>query len=706
MMLFFLNLLFTFTFSTGGQGFTGLPERPAGALSGSALETQLRNLSLTDRENRIFSEILSGNIPDFLRTFSEVTVTRTIKDTSYTLVFHVAPDYLALGSDEDYFLIPMTPLLAQRLANQLGFSMPTRRMVDQIWQSAPLKLNPQPIPPSDQMTTIPVMFTHNTMVREQRGTHLQQHPQGTLVAGHKKDVILSNRIYNQPPPGRVVIYGWHYTSGSPIQPVYSGHSETYADYSHGIRAVRDTVLLNGQPMHIRSVLQHPSLHELISDEGPVPMPFYPLETTRRVPDNWGVQRAGTTSLRLLLPDAVGITDYQVHLSPDGRNFTKTLSLSASDNHHIEGLQPDTPVYIRMQAVTDHPGPFSEVLAGFPSANTAGTLIVNGFDRAITGNTRDFIRKYVPAVLDAGEAFDSATNEAVALGSVTLTDYQTVIWILGAESTVDETFSAAEQNKVRAFLDAGGNLMVSGSEIGWDLDHRGNSADRAFMHQYLKSAYVADAPSNQRDTWYSVDGLADSPFSSFQNIRFDNGSQGTWNVSWPDVLRAEQGGEIVFRYRGAPLPNGAGIAYKGPFPGSADGVNGSVAVFGFPLETVYPDANRTMLIKEMITWMHPSGTNIPDYNHDSDIPVALQLDPNYPNPFNTQTTLRYRLAEDAHVQLSVFTPLGEQVANLVDSWQRAGSHQVNWNALSLASGVYISRLSSAGSTVSRPMLLLK
>jgi hypothetical protein len=129
MMLFFLNLLFTFTFSTGGMGFTGLPERPAGALSGSALETQLRNLSLTDRENRISSEILSGNIPDFLRTFSEVTVTRTIKDTSYTLVFHVAPDYLALGSDEDYFLIPMTPLLAQRLANQLGFSMPTRRMV-------------------------------------------------------------------------------------------------------------------------------------------------------------------------------------------------------------------------------------------------------------------------------------------------------------------------------------------------------------------------------------------------------------------------------------------------------------------------------------------------------------------------------------------------------------------------------------------------
>jgi hypothetical protein len=253
-----------------------LPERPAGAPTGSELEQQLRNLSLRNRENAVFSEIMSGNIPDFLRNMVEVSTTRIINGTGYTLQYYVLPDYLALGSDDDYFIMPMTPMLAQRLCNALHCSLPTRRMVDQIWQAAPLRLSPLPIPPGDQMTTIPVMYEHHIMVLEQRQDSFETHPQGTLVAGHKKDVIVSNHIHNQPPPGRVVIYGWHYPDGSPIQPVYSGHSETYADYSHGIRAVRDTVLINGEPANIRYILGHPDLHVLLSDDGPIEFPFYPL----------------------------------------------------------------------------------------------------------------------------------------------------------------------------------------------------------------------------------------------------------------------------------------------------------------------------------------------------------------------------------------------------------------------------------------------
>jgi len=194
-----LAALFTATVVVPAQAQSAafpLPDRPTDALTGSELEPVLRTMSLTDRENRIFSEITAGNVPDFLRSLTTVTTSRTLNGTEYTLSYHVTPDYLALGSDDDYFLMPMTPVLAQRLANAIGFTLPTRRMVDQIWQAAPLKLNPQPIPPSDQMTTIPVMFTHNNTVQEQRNTHLAQHPLGTLVAGHKKDVILSNRIYN------------------------------------------------------------------------------------------------------------------------------------------------------------------------------------------------------------------------------------------------------------------------------------------------------------------------------------------------------------------------------------------------------------------------------------------------------------------------------------------------------------------------------
>jgi hypothetical protein len=226
-----------------------------------------------------------------------------------------------------------------------------------------------------------------------------------------------------------------------------------------------------------------------------------------------------------------------------------------------------------------------------------------------------------------------------------------------------------------------------------------------MHNYLKSAYVADAPSNQRDTWYRVEGSSGGPFASYSDIRFDNGSHGTWNVSWPDVLRGEQGGEIVMRYRGAPAPNGAAVAYKGAFPESAAGVSGSVMVLGFPLETVYPSDERNELVRDILRWMMPASTNI--YNETGNENVAtLYLSQNFPNPFNAQTTLRYELPVTSHTLLSIYNVLGIEVARLVDSVQPAGTHQVNWNAATLASGVYISRLTSQDVSVTRTMLLVK
>ncbi len=261
-----------------------LPDRPADAPTGSEFRDQIRFLALAAREKAILEQILAGNVPAFLRELVPVSVSGTAGGETLEATYFVTPDYLAVGSDDDYFLIPMTPILAQRIANATGTRMPTRRMVDQIWQAAPLKLSPRPIPPSDQMTTIPVMYEHHLMVWEQREPALDDHPPGTLVAGHKKDVVISNRIFNQPPPGRVVIYGWHQRNGSPIQPLYSGHSETYADYSHGIRLVLDSITVNGQPMQVRDVLQHHERHVLLSDEGLIPQPFYPTGELFEAPD--------------------------------------------------------------------------------------------------------------------------------------------------------------------------------------------------------------------------------------------------------------------------------------------------------------------------------------------------------------------------------------------------------------------------------------
>jgi hypothetical protein len=225
---------------------------------------------------------MSGNVPDFLRTLVPVASSASVGGIPYSVTYYVTPDYLAVGADEDYFLAPMTPLLAQRLADALQCTLPTRKMVNDVYAAALLKLAPAPIPPSAEMITVPVFAQHDSMVWAQRSPMLATFPLGTLVGGTKKDVVISNKIRNELKTGvpkPVVIYGWHQLNGVPIQPLYNGHGETYADYSHGIHLVQEAVQLNDSSTTVSAILKHASLSAILSDEGPIPFPRYGDEPT-------------------------------------------------------------------------------------------------------------------------------------------------------------------------------------------------------------------------------------------------------------------------------------------------------------------------------------------------------------------------------------------------------------------------------------------
>ncbi len=112
----------------------------------------------------------------------------------------------------------------------------------------------------------------------QRAATMAAFPLGTLVAGHQKDIVLTPRLAED--SGKVAIYGWHRQDGTSIQPLYTGHAETWVDYSHGVRLVSEAVFLNGRPSTIREILQDPELAPLLSDEI-MPVPDQP------VPDNTG-----------------------------------------------------------------------------------------------------------------------------------------------------------------------------------------------------------------------------------------------------------------------------------------------------------------------------------------------------------------------------------------------------------------------------------
>jgi len=265
-----------------------LPARSTSAPGGTEFARKIAALPLAEREKEIKVQIVAGNLPDFLRRLCPVPVTNTIAGRTHTAVFYVTPDYLAVGSDEDYFLAPMSPQTAQQIADALHCSLPTPRMVDSIHHAAAVKLAPSPIPPNPQMTSVAVFSNHNATVRAQRAAHLAEYPLGALVAGHKKDVVLTARLAYA--PGKVAIYGWHQTNGVPIQPLYLGHAASWVDYSQCIRLVSDSLLVDGQPYKLREVLANPELVELVSDEGVILSVRYPTNTGAFEPSPWFHER--------------------------------------------------------------------------------------------------------------------------------------------------------------------------------------------------------------------------------------------------------------------------------------------------------------------------------------------------------------------------------------------------------------------------------
>ncbi|HUK52876.1 MAG TPA: hypothetical protein VL099_06250 [Candidatus Binatia bacterium] len=243
-----------------------IPARPAQALTGSQFAEIILRMDRQQRESAIRDEILKGNLPAFLRQLVPVELQgRLAGGRMVTATIFVAPDYLAIGSDEDFLRIPMNLYTAAAVAGEFGFVLPTRKMVDAIYSQSKFRFTPQPLAPGPQMSSTEYYRRHNQIIEQQART--AGIPLGELVAGDKKDVVISNRLASN--PGRIAIYGWQRAEGQPIQPLSTVHGAGYADYSHGIRLISQKVWIEGKLRWMDEVLRDPELSRVLSDEGPI-----------------------------------------------------------------------------------------------------------------------------------------------------------------------------------------------------------------------------------------------------------------------------------------------------------------------------------------------------------------------------------------------------------------------------------------------------
>lgn len=204
-------------------------------------------------------------------------------DAGHTAILQVQSDVLSIGTLDDHLRLPLTPTTAQSIMNLRGWLLPTPWLVFQIWRAAPAKLEPQGMVPNVG-ASMAQFVAHSTML-DGRIAALDIGPE-VLRAGLKKSVVVDPMV-----PGNVTIFGWYRPppapdvfddhrglnapNRQPVQPIGDNHSALYIDYSHGIRCIGPTAIVDGEPMATVDLYQHPTLSRLVSNRGPVRSPRYP-----------------------------------------------------------------------------------------------------------------------------------------------------------------------------------------------------------------------------------------------------------------------------------------------------------------------------------------------------------------------------------------------------------------------------------------------
>lgn len=330
------------------------------------------------------------------------------------------------------------------------------------------------------------------------------------------------------------------------------------------------------------------------------------------------------------------TKFRVYKSLNGYGFDNGVDTADATPQYTTTLPAGQTTYFRIAAVnTAGISVQSPTLAVRVAQNGAPTVsIVNGYLRndqfvapvisssgiggcaAPTNAYRtfeprkfqsfDYTVQHANAIAAKGDyGIDSCTRDAIKGGNVSLGDYPMVFWISGQEGEadvadgVDDTsLFASERSALSVYLQNGGNLFISGSEILWDLGRTEATADeKTFVANYLKVNFV-----NDDSTVYNTTPAGGGIFAGLGTITYDNGTGSAYDVRFPDVVSPTGGGISCLSYSGG-TGGSAAVQYAGTFGGGT--LVGKVVYMGFGFETITTVANRNGVMGRVIDFFNSS-----------------------------------------------------------------------------------------------------
>jgi spore germination protein YaaH len=428
------------------------------------------------------------------------------------------------------------------------------------------------------------------------------------------------------------------------------------------------------------------------------------------PINFNVVNVGKGLASIEFSGSDNATFFEVIRVYSNSNQTESLGQFSSSPILLENLNDNESYFIKLKAINAYgSSKHTEVLGVIPSANSPKVLIVNGFDRVTgTNNTFDFIKQHGSALHNNDYLFDSASNEAIINKYIKLTDYQIVDWILGEEGTATSSFNDIEQTLIQEFLMDGGKLFVSGSEVGYDLSDKGNTNDKLFYEKFLRANYISDAAGG-RQTNYNAYGVQGTLFDGV-NLSFDDGTQGSYDVDWPDGIKPISNEEINLKFEGVDYDSsgGAGISYRGGFGGSP--LSGGLVYLTIGFESIYPENKRNIIMKRVMHYLDGPFTSIMDENQL--VPDKPRITALYPNPSNKSISIEFQIIRHTPIAyLSITDILGRELFNMSVQSLPTKNQKFNWtgtlkNGTEAPSGIYIAKLSQGNQLVTKRFTLLK